>query len=115
LSQRGKFVRLRRRRDRAVEVRSCAAKSQRFITPAEQVAKELVAAVETVAENDAVRFRVQVARLPVWYVKLATYRVEDDAKTDLAKRFVAIARKAGISNISEQKSLNDWAKRQGVD
>lgn len=51
----------------------------------------------------------------VWYVKLATYRVEDDAKTDLAKRFVAIARKAGISNISEQKSLNDWAKRQGVD
>ncbi len=70
---------------------------------------------ERLAENDQVRFRVQVARLPVWYVKIAAYRVTDDAKTDLAKRFVTIARKAGISNVSEQRSLDEWAKKMGVE
>jgi hypothetical protein len=67
------------------------------------------------AENEDVRFRVQVARLPVWYVKIATNRVTGDARTDLIKRFLAIARKAGISNISEGMALNDWAKRMGVE
>ena len=70
---------------------------------------------ESLAENDAVRFRVQVARLPVWYVKIATDRVTGDAKTDLVKRFVAIARQAGVSNISEQKSVTEWAKKLGVE
>jgi hypothetical protein len=70
---------------------------------------------EQLAENDDIRFRVQVARLPVWYVKMATGRVTGDARTDLAKRFVAIARKAGISNISEGQALNDWAKKLGVE
>lgn len=70
---------------------------------------------EQMAETDAVRFRVQVARLPVWYVKIATNRVTGDAKTDLVRRFVAIARKAGISNISESTSLNDWAKKLGAE
>lgn len=70
---------------------------------------------EQQAESDAIRFRVQVARLPVWYVKIATSRVTGDAKADLVKRFLAIARKAGISNISEGTSLDDWAKKQGGD
>ncbi len=70
---------------------------------------------EQLAENDDIRFRVQVARLPVWYVKIAANRVTDDAKTDLTKRFVALARKAGISNISEQKTLDEWAKKLGVE
>ncbi|MFO1512445.1 MAG: DUF4838 domain-containing protein [Verrucomicrobiota bacterium] len=70
---------------------------------------------EKLAENDEVRFRVQIARLPVWYVKIATDRVTGDAKKDLAKRFVANARKAGISNISEGLALNDWAKQLGVE
>jgi len=77
--------------------------------------EKLLDEAEQLAENDDVRFRVQVARLPVWYVKIAAKRVTDDAKTDLAKRFVAIARKAGISNISEGQALNDWAKKQGVE
>jgi hypothetical protein len=70
---------------------------------------------EQLAENDDVRFRVQIARLPVWYVKIATDRVTGDAKTELAKRFLAIARKAGISNISEGKSLDEWAKKLDVE
>jgi hypothetical protein len=55
-----------------------------------------------------------VARLPIWYVKIATNRVTDDARTELIHRFLAVARKAGISNISEGMSLNDWAKKVGA-
>jgi len=70
---------------------------------------------EQLADNDEIRFRVQVARLPVWYVKIADNRVTGDARTDLLKRFLAVARKAGISNISESTALNDWAKKQGLE
>jgi hypothetical protein len=76
---------------------------ERFLDEAEQM-----------ADNDTVRFRVQVARLPLWYVKLATNRVAGEARTSLLNRFLTIARKAGISNISEGKSLNDWAKSLGA-
>jgi hypothetical protein len=70
---------------------------------------------EQAAENDDIRFRVQVARLPVWFVKLATNRVTGEARTDLLHRFLAIARKAGITNISEGQALNDWAKKMGAE
>jgi hypothetical protein len=78
-------------------------------------AEKLLDEAEQLAENDDVRFRVQVARLPVWYVKIATGRVAGEAKADLTKRFVAIARKAGISNISEGQALNEWAIKLGVE
>jgi hypothetical protein len=63
---------------------------------------------ERLAENDEVRFRVQVARLPIWYVKLATNRVIGDARIDLLQRFAKIAKKAGITNINEWQKLDDW-------
>jgi hypothetical protein len=85
--------------------------NEEALTAGEQLLDE----AEKLAENDDVRFRVQVARLPVWYVKIAAKRVSDDARLDLTKRFVAIARQAGISNISESQALNDWAKKQGVE
>lgn len=80
-----------------------------------QRAEQLFDAAEQAAENDAIRFRVQVARLPIWYVRIATERVTGDQKTDLARRFVQLARQAGISNISEGRSLEDWARRLGVE
>ena len=70
---------------------------------------------EQLAENDEVRFRVQVARLPVWYVKIATGRIAGDARKDLAKRFVVIARKAGVSHLSEGTLLDEWAKELSVE
>jgi hypothetical protein len=78
-------------------------------------AERTLDAAEREAENDAVRFRVEVARLPVWYAKLATERVKGDERSALLQHFLEIARKAGISNISENKSLNDWAKQMGAD
>ena len=67
---------------------------------------------EALADNDAVRFRVEVARLPVWYVKIATSRVTGDERKALLNKFVELAKKAGVSNISEATSLEDWAKKQ---
>jgi len=41
--------------------------------------------------------------------------VTGDERKELARQFVAIARKAGISNISEGKALDVWAKEMGVE
>jgi hypothetical protein len=78
-------------------------------------AERILNEAEKLAENEEIRFRVQVALLPVWYVKIATHRVTDEAKTNLVKQFLTIARKAGISNISESTTLADWAKKQGTE
>ncbi len=78
-------------------------------------AERLFDEAERSAESEEIRFRVQVARLPVWYVKLATNRVTGEARMDLLRRFLAIARKAGITNISEGMALNDWSKRMGAE
>ena len=77
--------------------------------------EKLLDEAEQLADTDAIKLRVQVARLPVWYVKLAQNRLTGEARVDLLKRFVAIARQAGISNISEGMSLQTWAKQQGVE
>jgi hypothetical protein len=77
--------------------------------------EKLLDEAEQLAGNDDVRFRVQMVRLPVWYTKIANNRVSGDAKKDLARRLVAIGRKAGVSNISEGTSLDEWAKKQGVE
>ena len=77
--------------------------------------EKLLDEAEQLAENDDVRFRVQVARLPVWYTKIANNRISGEAKKELTRRFVGIARKAGVSNINEGTSLDDWAKKQGVE
>ena len=64
---------------------------------------------ELSAENETIKLRVQVARLPIWYVQLATNRVQGEARAQLLERFMGVARKVGISNISESKSLEAWA------
>ena len=66
---------------------------------------------EKSAENDTDKFHVQVARLPIWYVRLATNRISGEARTELLRRFLEIARKAGITNVSEVGTLEDWAKK----
>ncbi len=62
------------------------------------------------ADNAAVRDRVRVARLPVWYVELATDRVKGEARKNLLTKFLDVAHRAGISNISEGQALDDWAR-----
>ncbi len=82
-----------------------------FLESAERLFDE----AERLAESETIRFRVQVTRLPIWYVKIATNRVTGDARMDLLRKFLAIARKAGITHIREWQTLDDWAKKMGVE
>jgi hypothetical protein len=82
-----------------------------FLDSAERLFDE----AERLAESEELRFRVRVARLPVWYVKLATNRVTGDERTDLLRKFLSIARKAGITHIREWQTLDDWAKKMGAE
>ncbi len=76
-------------------------------------AEKIFTRAEQAAENDEIRFRVQTARLPVWYVQIATNRVSGEERKALLQRFLQTARKAGVSNISESQSLEDWGKKIG--
>jgi len=73
-------------------------------------AEKLFDEAERLAESEEIKLRVQIARLPIWYVKLATNRVTGQARKELLKRFINIAKKAGITHISEGKKLEDWEK-----
>jgi hypothetical protein len=87
-----------------------------YLTPETLAAgNRLLEQAEQLAENDTIQFRVQVARLPVWYVQLATNQVQGEERKTLLTRFLEIARKAGISNISESKTLDVWARQLGAE
>jgi hypothetical protein len=77
-----------------------------------QAADRLLSEAEESAESEVIKFRVRVARLPIWYAMLARSRVSGEARTELLQRFLEGARKAGISNISEAQSLEEWGKKQ---
>jgi hypothetical protein len=80
--------------------------NEEFTVNADQILDQAFA----LADNETVKGRVEVAHLPVWYVELANNRVSGEAKTELLRRFVAVARRAGISHISESQTLDAWAK-----
>ena len=80
-----------------------------------EAGERLLSEAEQLADNETIRFRVRTARLPVWYAQLATDRVKDPERKAVLLQFLEVARKAGISNISESKSLDVWARQMGAD
>jgi hypothetical protein len=81
-----------------------------FLNGAEKIFDE----AEKLAENDDVRFRIQVARLSVQYVLLATNRVQGDARGKMLQQFAAVVRKAGITELQEGRPVADSLKALGV-
>jgi hypothetical protein len=77
-----------------------------FLKAAERMFNE----AEELAGDESFRARVRTARLPIWYVQIATDRVKGEQRADLVRRFLEIARQAGISDISEGRSLEAWSK-----
>jgi hypothetical protein len=78
-------------------------------------ADELLGEAEELAEDDTIRFRVKVARLPVWYVQLANRWVEGAERTARLREFLSIARQNGVTHISESKPLSVWAREMGAE
>jgi hypothetical protein len=70
-------------------------------------AEHLFDRAEVLAENDEVRERIRVARLPIRYV-LISRRPDDPNRERLIDQFAAVAERAGITNISEGKTLEAW-------
>ncbi len=77
-------------------------------------------AEKRVAEKPAVLHRVRVARLPLQYVEIAHLldrlgkpdsRTAQDVERlkGLFERFDAVARKEGVSRVSERRNYDDWA------
>jgi hypothetical protein len=75
-----------------------------------EAGERLLGEAERLAESDEIRFRIQMARLPVWYVQLATNRVTGEKRRELLRQFLKIARRGGLSHISEHRPLEDWAR-----
>jgi hypothetical protein len=63
-------------------------------------------------DNPALLLRIRTARLPYWYVRLASDGLPDQTRRQLLEQFIDTARQAGISHISEGQSLDDWAAKQ---
>lgn len=86
-------------------------------------AKNLFDEAERAANNQEIRERVRLARLPIQYVELLhtapVYRVIGDeykpervrGRAALVKDFFEVAERNGITNISEGTSLADYKKR----
>jgi len=58
------------------------------------------------------RARVHTARLPIWYVQIATGRVRGADRSRVFDLFVEGARRAGVTDVSEGRTLNDWAEKE---
>lgn len=71
-------------------------------------ADAILAKAEGAAADEETRFRVQVARLPIWYLQLIKEKTAPDQREPLLTKFMQVATKAGVSNISESRSLKDW-------
>ena len=78
-------------------------------------AERIFEVAERLADDETVRFRVQVAHLPVQYVRLVTDRDTGDERAALLRRFLDVSRKAGVSHISEGMTLDEWAKKMGAE
>jgi hypothetical protein len=74
-------------------------------------AEELFDEAEKATDNDEVHHRVQVARLPIQYVKLATGAVEGAERTRLIEHFFRVAEKEGITQIREGRPLSTFREQ----
>lgn len=73
-------------------------------------ATELFDQAEQLADDDDVLHRVQVARLPIQYVKLATNAVEGDERERMIDHFFSVAEKEGITQIREGRPIAEFKK-----
>ena len=71
-------------------------------------ANELFDEAERLADDDDVLHRVYVARLPIQYVQISTLPEDDPERQKLIDRFFEVADRAGITNISEGRSMEQY-------
>ncbi len=86
----------------------------RYLTPAFLAeADQVLAQAEATADNETVRLRVRVVRLPVWYAMLASRQVSGAAYTKLLADFVETLHRADITGLRERGGMDEELKEMG--
>ncbi len=70
---------------------------------------------ERAAESDAIKRRIELLRLPLDYVGIRRMPAEDAERRHLLDRFVAVAKREGITNVSEQCTIDAWIEKGAGD
>jgi hypothetical protein len=78
-------------------------------------ANELFDEAERLADDDDVLHRVHVARLPIQYVQISTLSEDAPKRQKLIDRFFEVVDKAGITNISEGRSIQQYKEMLKVE
>jgi hypothetical protein len=79
-----------------------------------QEAAALFDQAERDATGEAELKRVQVARLPLEYVKVVTHTYPEEEMRDVARQFMRVAHDAGISEIREGTPVREFSKDVGT-
>jgi len=79
-----------------------------------QRSDELFDEAEKLADDEDVLHRIQVARLPIQYVQISTLSETDPKRTTIIDKFFKVVDKAGITNISEGRSIAQYKEMLGV-
>jgi len=78
--------------------------SQTLIAECERLLQEAL----ELADDEGTRFRVKVATLPIRYTQLSRRLKEGAERTHCLDDFLKTARQAGITHISERKTIDQW-------
>ena len=61
------------------------------------------------------RQRVEVAHLPIHYVRIRKLDRDDPGRAKLLENFLAICKREGFQNVSEGHTIEQWAQHGAVE
>jgi hypothetical protein len=75
-----------------------------------QEATELLQEAEAHADNETVRRRIELAQLPIDYVKIVLGQVQGEKRRWIISRFFKVAEREGIREIREGSPMAEFRK-----
>jgi len=76
---------------------------------------ELLSEAEAKAGSAELRRRVEIAHMPVHYVRIRKMDKDDPARARLLERFLAVAKREGFQYVSEQHTIEAWVEHGAVE
>jgi len=100
--------------DSIMDSKVLGAFAEYILLPKHVVEHNVFKKAEKLADDEDVLHRVQVARLPIQYVQISTLPETDPKRAAIIDRFFRVVDKAGITNISEGRSMAQYKENIGV-
>jgi len=73
----------------------------------------LLEEAEGLADDERVKMRVKIAHLPIQYIMIERDYVEKDMRGEMTSSFLNIIKEAGITNVSEGMTAEQYEKHKG--